>query len=210
MSDAPAPLPKVSARTRLLDAAVAVIREKGYTATTVDDLCAKAGVTKGAFFHHFKTKDDLAVAAAGYWGLTTAALFAGADYHAPADPLDRVLAYLDLRAALLAGSVAQYTCLAGTLVQETHETGPAIRDAAYACITGHAATLQPDFVATIALYGGPDCPSAASLALHTQTVLQGAFIQAKGSGDAAVAQDSIDHLRRYLKLLFAQSREERQ
>lgn len=53
-----------SARARLLDAAVETIRTKGYSATTVDELCAAAGVTKGAFFHHFDTKEDLAVAAA--------------------------------------------------------------------------------------------------------------------------------------------------
>ena len=38
------------ARAKLLDAAFRVIRTKGYTATTVDDLCRGAGATKGAFF----------------------------------------------------------------------------------------------------------------------------------------------------------------
>ena len=40
-------------RDKLLDAAMHVIRQKGYDATTVDDICAEAGLTKGAFFHHF-------------------------------------------------------------------------------------------------------------------------------------------------------------
>jgi TetR/AcrR family transcriptional repressor of nem operon len=44
--------------------------------------------------------------------------------------------------------------------------------------------------------------SAKSLALHTQAVLQGAFILAKASSDAAIAGESIDHLRRYVELLF--------
>ncbi|MCB1630132.1 MAG: TetR/AcrR family transcriptional regulator, partial [Xanthomonadales bacterium] len=141
------------ARTRLLDAAVAVIREKGYSATTVDDLCRAAGVTKGAFFHHFKTKDDLAVAAAEYWSEMTGALFASAPYHDHADPLDRVLAYVDFRKAILQGGVPEFTCLVGTMVQEAYETQPAIRDACDASISGHAATVAKDIAEAMEAYG---------------------------------------------------------
>ncbi len=199
--------PKRSARVKLLDAAVKVIRTKGYAATTVEDLCVAAGVTKGAFFHHFRSKDELAVAAANHWSETTGALFAQAPYHAPEDPLERVLAYLDFRAVLLAGTLPEITCLVGTLLQETYETAPAIRQASFACISAHAATLEADFAQTIARYGRPPCPSARSLALHTQTVLQGAFIMAKGSGNADVAHEGVAHLRRYLSLLFHQPQE---
>ena len=90
-----------NARTRLLEAARDIIRQKGFAATSVDDLCQSAGVTKGAFFYHFKTKDALGVAAANYWAETTSMLFAAAPYHEPKDPLDRVLAYLDFRKAII-------------------------------------------------------------------------------------------------------------
>ena len=131
-----------TARARLLDAAVQVIRTKGLSATSVDDLCAAAGVTKGAFFHHFESKQALAVAAAEHWSQTTGALFAAADYHAIADPLDRILGYLDLRARLIAGSPADYTCLVGTMTQEAFATYPDVRDACAASIFGHARTLE--------------------------------------------------------------------
>src|SRR5437762_3262350 len=92
---------KTGAKPKLLEAALAVIRTKGYSATSVDELCAAAGVTKGAFFHHFKTKDELGVAAADHWSQTTSARFAAAPYHDHAVPLDRVLSYLEFRKALL-------------------------------------------------------------------------------------------------------------
>lgn len=193
---------KPDARAKLLDAALAVIRAKGYSATSVDELCHAAGVTKGAFFHHFRSKDELAVAAAAYWSETTGALFAAASYHDHADPLDRVLGYVAFRKALLRGEVAQFTCLVGTMVQEAYETIPALRDACARSITGHAATLEADIQAAIDQSGLTPEWSAASLALHTQAVLQGAFILAKATGDASIAADSIDHLHRYLELLF--------
>jgi TetR/AcrR family transcriptional repressor of nem operon len=198
--------PRPSSRTKILEAARTLIRTKGFAATTVDDLCQAAGVTKGAFFHHFDSKEALGVAAAGFWEETTAALFAGADYHQPADPFDRIMAYLALREALLVGPVPEFTCLAGTLLQEVHQTSPAITEAAYAAVAGHAATLEGDFAEAIALYRPEDAPDPKRLALYTQVVLQGAFILAKGQGGPEVVRESLSMLRQYLVLLFQPGR----
>jgi TetR/AcrR family transcriptional repressor of nem operon len=191
------------ARSRLLAAAVTLIRRHGYAGTSVNDLCAAAGVTKGAFFHHFKSKDELGVAAADLWSETTGALFAKAPYHDHADALDRVLGYVAFRKELLQGGVPEFTCLVGTMVQETYETAPAIRDACDRSISGHAETLEADIAAAMRDRGMSPNWTARSLALHTQAVLQGAFILAKAKGGAEIAAESIDHLTRYLQFLFA-------
>jgi TetR/AcrR family transcriptional repressor of nem operon len=190
------------ARSKLLDAAVEIIRQKGYAATSVDELCARAGVTKGAFFHHFPSKDSLAVAAANYWQELSDALFAAAPYHRLNDPLDRILGYLDFRKAMLRGDVAEFSCLAGTMLQEAYQTHPDIRLACDATIGSHAATVESDIADAMKLYRIRAPWTAESLALHTQAVLQGAFILAKAKCHAAVAENSIEHLRRYVELLF--------
>ncbi len=204
---------KTSAAEKILAAAMRVIRTKGYAATSIDELCAAAGVTKGAFFHYFASKEALGVAAAEYWTRITGALFAAAPYHEPADPLDRVLGYIDFRAGLLMGPPEAFTCLAGTMAQEIFAVSPAIRAACEASIFGHAATLEADIAAAMATHGVQGV-SAASLARHTQAVLQGSFILAKahggvkalggaeGRGGAEVARESVAHLKRYITLLF--------
>ena len=162
----------------------------------------RGGRHQGRLFHHFKSKDELGVAAADHWSATTGAVFADAPYHAHAAPLDRVLGYLEFRKALLQGGVPEFTCLVGTMVQETYATSPAIRQACERSITGHAATLEADIEAAIRERNMAADWTAKSLALHTQAVLQGAFILAKATGGAEIAADSIDHLRRYIELLF--------
>jgi TetR/AcrR family transcriptional repressor of nem operon len=194
--------PGSGAREKLLDASFVLIREKGYSATSVDELCAKAGVTKGAFFHHFQSKDALAVAAANRWSEVSSALFQTAPYHKHRDPLDRVLAYLDFRKALLKGEIAEFSCLVGTMVQEVYGTHAEIREACAASLSGHAAMVEADIAAAMKLYGVLEKWSAHSLAIHAQAVLQGAFILAKATGRSDVAAGSIDHLRRYIELLF--------
>jgi TetR/AcrR family transcriptional repressor of nem operon len=194
--------PTASARQKLLDAALTVIRTKGYAATTIDELCAEAGVAKGSFFHHFKNKEALGVAAAEYWSEMTGALFEAAPYHRHADPLDRVLGYIDFRKAILTGRIPEFTCLVGTMVQEVYETCPEIRDACAASISGHAAKIEADIADAMKRHGIRADWTARSLALHTQAVLQGAFILAKAKGSAEIAAASVDHLRRYVELLF--------
>jgi TetR/AcrR family transcriptional regulator, transcriptional repressor for nem operon len=190
-------------KSRILDAALHVIRTKGYSAARIEDICETAGLTKGSFFHHFDSKEELALAAADYWTEGTGAFFASAPYHALADPLDRLLAYVDFRKSLLMGDLSDFTCLAGTMVQEVYDTHPAIRDACNRSISEHAATLIPYIEEVMRRRDMLPDWTAESLALYTQATLQGAFILAKAKHNREVAAAIIDHLRRYLELLFS-------
>jgi TetR/AcrR family transcriptional repressor of nem operon len=199
-----------SAKTRLLGAAVDVIRARGYSATTVDDICESAGVTKGAFFHHFAAKEDLAVAAARHFSSQADSLFATAPYRRLADPVDRLLGYVEFRKALLKGALPEFTCLMGTMVQETYQTHPAIRQACERGLGEHVAMLELDIAAALHTYGSDGQWSAESLALHMQAVTQGAFILAKANKGPAVAAACLDHLRRYIQTLFSHPQKRKQ
>ena len=189
-------------RTKVLDAALAVIRTKGYTSTTVDDICAAAGVTKGSFFHHFSSKEAMALSAVQHWNGGTGQLFAHAPFQKLADPRDRVLGYIDFRREILRGEVPEFTCLLGTMVQETFETHPLLRVACDAGITAHAQTVARDIAAAKALYAPAATWDPQVLALFTQATLQGAFILAKAKGNAHIVAQCIDHLRQHVANLL--------
>ena len=192
-------------KTKLLDAALRVIRAKGYTATRIEDVCETAGLTKGSFFHHFKSKEDLALAAAEYWNVMTGEFFRSAPYHLLPDPVDRLLAYVDFRKKILQGTLPEFTCLVGTMVQEIYETHPSIRDACDKSIRQHAATLELEITKATHIHRMNPEWTAESLALYMQAVIQGSFILAKAEGGAEVAAACLDHLRRYLEILFNRS-----
>jgi TetR/AcrR family transcriptional repressor of nem operon len=189
-------------KTKLLNAAVKVVRAKGYAATRIEDVCAEAGVTKGSFFHHFTSKEDLGLAAAAHWDAFTTDFFANAPYHQPEDPLDRLLAYVDFRKAILTGDLPEFTCFAGTVVEEAYRTHPEVSAACGRNIVAHAKTLEADIDAVMRKYRVRDQWTAESLALHIQAVIQGSFVLAKATGSAATAARTLEHLRRYLELTF--------
>ncbi|HEX5233917.1 MAG TPA: TetR/AcrR family transcriptional regulator [Silvibacterium sp.] len=189
-------------KTRILNSALQIFRARGYSATRIEDVCEAAGLTKGSFFHHFKGKGDLALAAIQHWNTLTGGLFAGADYRLHSDPLDRLLAYIDFRKALLGGELPDFTCLAGTMVQEVYLTHPEICDACHQSITSHAATLESDIAQAMQEYAVHADWTPRSLALYTQAVIQGAFILAKTGEGIPIAASCLDHLRRYVEMLF--------
>jgi TetR/AcrR family transcriptional repressor of nem operon len=125
--------------------------------------------------------------------------FAAAPYRKAADPLDRVLGYVDFRASIMRGELPDFTCLLGMMVQEAYETHPAIRKACDRHISDHAKTVAAD-LAEAKRRHAPRAPwDPESMALYTQAVIQGAFILAKAKDEPAVAVECLTHLRRYLE-----------
>ncbi|HMJ12607.1 MAG TPA: TetR/AcrR family transcriptional regulator [Polyangiaceae bacterium] len=201
----PASQSQHESKLKFLDAALHVIRAKGYSATRIDDVCEAAGLTKGSFFHHFESKEELALAAADHFVAGAGRLFASAAYQELGDPLERLLGYVDLRAAILQGELPDFTCLLGTMVQEAYATSPAIRATCERHIDDGAAALAADIAEAKALYAPSAAWTPQSLALFTQAVIQGAFVLAKAKQGPEVAVDCIRHLRRYLETQFDRS-----
>ena len=189
-------------KAKFLDAAMQVIRTKGYSATTIDDVCESARLTKGSFFHHFKSKQELAISAAQHFADMADSRFATAPYRTLADPLDRLIGYVEFRRAILQGKLPEFTCLFGTMVQETYASHPAIRNACDRHISEHAATLTSDIAAAKRLYAPRAKWTAESLGLYIQATIQGAFILAKARRGPDVADECLAHLQRYLVLLL--------
>ena len=52
--------PKVDTRSRILDIAEAAVLEKGFEATSIEEIVAGAEISRGGFFYHFKDKNALA------------------------------------------------------------------------------------------------------------------------------------------------------
>jgi TetR/AcrR family transcriptional regulator, transcriptional repressor for nem operon len=194
-------------RGKLLAAATSVIRAKGYTATTVDDICAAAGLTKGSFFHHFESKEQLGIAAVKQFQAMADTLFGSAPYQAKDDPRARIFGYIDLRIAMLTGEISQYTCLIGTTVQEVYATHPALRATCDRMLSEHVAMLTRDLEAAKQLYAPAASWEPASVGYFIQCVLQGGFIFAKAQQNPDVAAASLGHLRAYLATLLEHDQE---
>ncbi len=203
MASLPTHPSRPSTRSKLIDAGQTLVRRKGYAATSVDEICGGAGVTKGAFFYHFASKEALAAAAAEQWtARAEQQIFTLPPWTRIMDPLERVIAHIDFRFAMMDGPAEGFSCFVGTMLQESFASSEVLRDACDVSITAYCERLADDIDAAIALYGVKGGVTGLSLAYHLQAVLQGAFILAKAKADPAIARESVAHLKRYFEMLF--------
>lgn len=54
-------------RAKIMEAAIKLFSIRGYNKASVDDICKEAGISKGAFYHHFKSKQALFLALLDGW-----------------------------------------------------------------------------------------------------------------------------------------------
>jgi TetR/AcrR family transcriptional repressor of nem operon len=113
-------------REKLVTATVGLILKQGFAATTVDQICAEAGMTKGSFFHHFESKEAIGKAAVEWWGAFGTALYAEAWKDEGMDPLEQLHRMFDIMSGFTERAEV-CTCVVGMLSQELAQSHPAMR-----------------------------------------------------------------------------------
>jgi TetR/AcrR family transcriptional repressor of nem operon len=193
-------------RERILDAASRLIMEEGFSATSVDAVLAAAGASKGAFFHHFPSKDELGCAVVARYAADDIALIeqllAGAE-DAVSDPAEQFVHFLrayEEAADLL--PLDQTGCLFASFV---YDRLPA--DAATRAVIAEAAdtwrTLVRDKIEeALAVRRPVVAADAASLADQLFVVYEGGLVLARITGDQGLLSTQLAEYRRYVELLL--------
>ncbi len=175
---------------------------KGFHATSVDEVCEAAKLTKGSFFHYFQSKEELARAVLGYHGASIQALMNMGSYGKIRDPLQRVYGYLEYLAALSRDPSVPRSCLFGNFSQELSSTHPTIRADCADAFARWADALRRDLAAAKSLHAPGADFDPRRVAEHFLAVYEGALILAKARQQPRVIGESIGHFRRYLEQLF--------
>jgi TetR/AcrR family transcriptional repressor of nem operon len=177
------------ARERLIASAITLIHARSYSAVSVDDLCAQAGVNKGSFYHFFPTKRDLALAAIEQQWTDAQRHVLEPAFAPDLPPLERIPRLFQLAAGLQGQGAAPSSgvpgCPFGNLAAELGTQDAVIRDKVREVFAGYGAYFERALheAQAAGAIGPLDVPAAAQTLL---AYFEGALLLAKTYNDATM------------------------
>lgn len=200
-------------REKILDAAQALILDRGYAGMTVDNVLGEVGITKGAFFYHFKTKDDLAKALLQRFAEHDAKVYRETRARAEKlsnDPLQQMLIFIGLFEEMFEGLTEPYPgCLFASYVYELQQFDGETRNLIKASFRKWRELLKEKFDAIAKRYPPRTKIDTASLADAFTVVLEGAFVTGKALNEPTVIAEQLRLFKNYIELLFGASQGQR-
>lgn len=193
-------------RERILATAEPMILRQGFAGTSLDDILKATKLTKGAFFHHFKGKNDLARALVERYARNDYELFErfAAEAEAAADdPLQQTMLFLRSFEDFIEGLAEPVGgCIFAAYTYESLQFDPAIHAFIAHSLRRWTALYEKKFEAVLARYKPARPVTARDLADMVVALIEGGFILSRSYNDAAIVARQSRQFRQYLELLF--------
>lgn len=195
-----------STRDLLLAAAKKHVMQKGFAGTSIDDILKDTGLTKGAFFHHFKGKADLARELVEAYALGDLEMFRRFDRQsreASDDPLEQVLAFIEMFEAYISNSEDPAPgCMYAVYTYESRQFAPEVLDFVSDTLRQWTSIYVRKFQEVIDRYPPALAVTARELAEMIVAIIEGGLVLQRAHGDTDTTKRQSQQFRNYLRLLF--------
>lgn len=192
----------MATREKLIAAATELMRRHGYTATTVDRICEEAGVTKGAFFHYFKSKEEIGEEAVEDWCGKRAAMYFRDMGDPGGDPLRCFQRWMDGLIESVRNPDEKPVCLLGMISQEMAGGNDRLRELCEAKLTGWTGFAAQLLGAAKKLHRPKVDFDPEEVGWMLNGLWQGSLLIAKTRRDREVVANNLRHARAYVDALF--------
>ncbi|MBT5667097.1 MAG: TetR/AcrR family transcriptional regulator [Rhodospirillaceae bacterium] len=194
-------------RELILRFAESAVLEKGFAATSIDELIAAVGITKSGFFYHFKDKSDLAKALLRrYLDAEDAILddlFGRAD-ELNEDPLHGFLVGLKMLAELLADLPATHPgCLVAAYCYQDRLFDQSVRDMNREGVLSWRARFRKRLDDIAERYPPTVDINLDDMADMVSSLVDGGIILSKAVRDKGILPGQVMLYREFVKMVFA-------
>ena len=192
-------------RDKILAESKALIFENGFSGTSIDQILEKSGITKGAFFYHFKTKNALALALMEEFALEDIHHMNETlqiTEHLKGDPLKRLLQFFQEFIEMMSELTEPPACLYASYSYEPKQFSQDILHLISDTLLAWRRTMKKLIEDVLVDYDMKIEVDIDSLADHTVVIFEGGYVVSRALNGPDITAKQLKHLKNYFELLF--------
>jgi TetR/AcrR family transcriptional repressor of nem operon len=189
-----------ASRQRIIEVAAELMAVQGYERTCLEAILERAGTSKGNFYHHFPSKEDLGLAVLDHIGDETQAFLRGSMQPHP-DPLARIEAMLDALLTATTEREGRGGCPLGNLAAEMSDVSEAFRGRLARVFAAWQGLVAETLAEARRRHGCPDV-EVEGLAHYIICALEGSLLLAKLMREPGEVGNTVTNLKSYIRQQF--------
>lgn len=192
-------------RDKILTESKQLVFENGFSGTSIDQILERTGITKGAFFYHFKTKNHLAKALIEEFAREDIFHMNEAlkkTENLKGDALERLLQFIQEFIDMMCEVDEPYSCLYASYTYEPNQFDQETLNHIAETILTWRNTMTGLIQDVLKEYDTKVKIDIQSLADHTVVIFEGAFIVSKALKGKDLTANHLKHLKNYFELIF--------